>query len=656
MTERSVEKLQGPLAPHASDFERQLRAKGYAKSTITGHIRLLAHLSRWLEDQGLAAAGVMPDCIDQFLVVRRQEGYRQLITAKAVQPLLNFLREREVVARPRPSVPITDEERLLCRYHDYLVAERALARRVVARWDQVARMFVREQGEGQAFNPADLTTTTVRAFLTKQLPRRGPAAGKQLAAALRCFLRFLHAEGSLEVPLAQAVPSVAGWRGASLPRGVSPGELSSLLGSCDRRTARGRRDYAVLVLLARLGLRAGEVAGLNVDDLDWRAGEIVVRRKGGREERLPLPVDVGEAVAGYLMRGRARSDSRSLFLRAVAPCEGLSPTGVSRLVYDACDRAGLAPMGAHRLRHTAATTMLQAGATLAEVGQVLGHSVPLAQFLTYCEGLGVDRITSEVALAWVELPANATVAWWRLRLSAVRGFATYLQAIDPDTQVPPTGTFPAARRQGVPYLYSEADIVGLMEAARHLRSPLHATTYETLIGLLAVTGMRIGEAIRLDRGDISWEQGLLLIRDSKFGKSREVPVDPSTLEALGSYAKRRDWLCSQPKAPSFFVSMTGRRLLYDRIQPVFAGLVRQAGLAPRSGQCRPRIHGLRHSFAVRTLLGWYRSGVQVEAALPLLSTFLGHADPKSTYWYLSATPQLLGIATKRLDIALGELP
>lgn len=280
----------------------------------------------------------------------------------------------------------------------------------------------------------------------------------------------------------------------------------------------------------------------------------------------------------------------------------------------------------------------------------------LAQFLTYCEGAGARTVTSEVALAWAKLPAGGSASWWAWRLSVVRAFATYLQAIDPAIEVPPTGVFPATKRRITPFLYSEADIAGLMGAARHLRYPLHASTYETLIGLLAVTGMRVGEAIRLDRSDVCWDQGLLRILDSKFMKSRELPLHASTLEALRAYARRRDQLCREPKAPSFFVSVAGTRLDYARVQPVFARLTRQVGLVPRSERCRPRIHDIRHSFAVRTLLGWYRSGADVEALLPLLSTHLGHSDPKWTYWYLSAAPELLAVVAKRLEDALGELP
>jgi integrase len=214
----------------------------------------------------------------------------------------------------------------------------------------------------------------VAAFLARELPQRGISSGSDLAAALRSFLRFLHVEGLLAAPLAQAVPPVAGRRGAGLPRGIAPVTLGLLLASCDRRTGPGRRDYAILLLLARLGLRAGEVARLRLDDIDWHTGDLIVHGKGSREDRLPLPCDVGAAVAGYLRRGRPRAETRAVFLRAIAPAVALSPTGITGVVYAACDRAAVPRVGAHRLRHTAATEMLRAGGSLIEVGQVLRHA------------------------------------------------------------------------------------------------------------------------------------------------------------------------------------------------------------------------------------------------------------------------------------------
>lgn len=279
----------------------------------------------------------------------------------------------------------------------------------------------------------------------------------------------------------------------------------------------------------------------------------------------------------------------------------------------------------------------------------------LDDFVTFCERAGTSTLTTDAALAWATLPANGDGGWWAQRLGAVRGFAAYLQALDPATEVPPAGLLPGRSSRAAPYLYSDADIAGLMAAARDLASPLRASTYETLVGLLAVTGMRIGEAIKLDRADVCWEEGLLRVNHSKFGESRQLPLHTSTVDALRAYARRRDELCRTPKDPSFFVSIAGTRLLYRNAQSVFAGLTCRAGLARRSQRCRPRLHDLRHTFAMRTLMGWYAADVEVQARLPLLSTYLGHTEPKWTYWYLSATPELLAMAGKRLANAQGEL-
>ena len=230
----------------------------------------------------------------------------------------------------------------------------------------------------------------------------------------------------------------------------------------------------------------------------------------------------------------------------------------------------------------------------------------------------------------------------------VRGFARHLQALDPDTEVPPLGVLPHRCCRVAPYLYSAADIAALMAATRDLPSPQRAATYETLVGLLAVTGMRVGEAVRLDRDHVDLDEGIVTIWNSKFHKSRALPLHPVTVDALKRYARLRDRCCPHPKAPSFFLSTTGTRLDAGGIHRLFPGLVRNAGL-DQPGRRRPRLHDLRHTFAVRTLIEWYRAGVNVDAHMPLLSTYLGHSHPENTYWYLSAVPELLFLAAERLE-------
>jgi integrase len=278
------------------------------------------------------------------------------------------------------------------------------------------------------------------------------------------------------------------------------------------------------------------------------------------------------------------------------------------------------------------------------------HGRLLPQFVTYLDQCGAATLTVEAALAWATTPQAVDRFRWRQRLSVVRGFARWLQALDPATQVPPADLLAYRRTRPVPYLFSAADIDALLAAITAvLRHPLRVATHHTLFGLLAATGIREGEAIGLDRGDVDLAAGLLSVRETKFGKSRALPLHPSTVAALRDYATQRDRFCPRPATSSFFISVRGRRLTGRRVRAVFTALVNQAGLAPRGGSRRPRVHDLRHSFTVATLLDWYRDGGDVAARMPLLSAYLGHTRPSSTYWYLQAVPELLSLAAGRLE-------
>jgi integrase/recombinase XerD len=273
----------------------------------------------------------------------------------------------------------------------------------------------------------------------------------------------------------------------------------------------------------------------------------------------------------------------------------------------------------------------------------------LAQFVGYLDDAGVETVTVEHALAWSMLPAESNINWWAHRLSVVRGFATYLSTIDPATEVPPTDLLPWRHRRATPYLYSDDEVAALLAATEMLQGALRTATYHTLLGLLTVTGIRIGEAIRLDRADLDVRAGLLVVRSTKFGKDRQVPLHPTTMQALTGYLSYRDQLLPHPDTAAVFISTAGTRLRYCNVNWTFLKLVDRAGLVPRSGSCRPRIHDFRHSFAVNTVLDGYRSGADVQARLPLLSTYLGHVHPANTYWYLSAAPELLALAGRRLE-------
>ena len=367
----------GSLALYAPGFRKELDRQGYKPGSAGEQLLLMAHVSRWLASRDLNAGELTAVRVEQFLRARRAEGYAHLRSARALSPLLEHLRGLGVVPTPSPAVLATPIEAVLERYSVYLFEERGLSASSVRNYVDVARLFLsdREVTAG-ALELEGLTTAAVSEFVLGECRRCSVGSAKCMVTRLRSLLRFLHLEGLTERPLAAAVPSVASWRLASLPKAIDARSVARLLKSCDRRTSVGRRDFAILTLLSRLGLRAGEVAAAELCDIDWRQGELVIRGKGNREERLPLPADVGAAVVGWLRRGRPRCACPYLFTRVRAPHSGLSSGGVSAVVRQACNRAGLPRVGAHRLRHTAATELLRAGGSLADVGQVLRHRSP----------------------------------------------------------------------------------------------------------------------------------------------------------------------------------------------------------------------------------------------------------------------------------------
>lgn len=271
----------------------------------------------------------------------------------------------------------------------------------------------------------------------------------------------------------------------------------------------------------------------------------------------------------------------------------------------------------------------------------------LRAFVSYLETTGAQTITVENTLAWAHSSEHPVVR--AQRVTAVRGYARYLSTIDPRTEVPPVGLLPHPKHRRLPFIYSPGDIAALIaEVQKTLLAPLQTATYETLIGLLVATGMRIGEVLRLERGDVNLAEGFLVVRASKFGKSREVPLHPTTVTALARYARKRDTHRLRHNSDTFFVYDSGKPMQYLRVLTVFQDLLRSSGVGAE-GQMTPHIHDLRHTFAVRTVANWYRNGENVEACLPRLSTYLGHLDPCGTYWYLSAAPELLSLAAKRLE-------
>jgi site-specific recombinase XerD len=374
MSSRAPVRVSGPLAGFATGFGEYLERRGYRPGPVADQLWLLVDVSRWLAERGLGASDLTAARVEQFSAGRRAAGRARLRSARALDPLLGYLRGLGVAPTAVRLAPLTPSEALLERYVAYLLEQRGLAASTVRNYVGVARLFLfwLETATG-TLALAELDAAGVIAFVLGESQRCSVGSAKCMVTRLRVFLRFLHVEGEIDRELAGVVPSVASWRLAGLVKALDARSVARLLASCDRRTRVGRRDFAVLILLSRLGLRAGEVAALRLSDIDWRAGELLVRGKGSRQECLPLPADVGEAVAGWLARGRRRCECSLVFTRVRAPLDRLSPGGVSAIVQHACKRAGLPVVGAHRLRHTAATELLRAGGSLAEVGQVLRH-------------------------------------------------------------------------------------------------------------------------------------------------------------------------------------------------------------------------------------------------------------------------------------------
>jgi integrase/recombinase XerD len=372
MGEPSRVQVVGPLEPFAAGLIAGLQESGYRPAAAAVQVRVLAHLSRWMLEQHVSADGLGELELERF----RREHAAEVASVRGagLTVVLGHLRGLGVVPAQSPPA-LTAADVLLESYRRYLLLERGLTAGTVRGYVDILRPFVASRvsaaGEVELW---ELSPADVLGFLLAETGRRSRKSAKLLVSALRSLLGFWHVQGLIARPLAGAVPSVAGWRLAGLPRALDAEQVRALLGSCDRRTAPGIRDFAILTMLVRLGMRRGEVAALALDDIDWRAGEIVVRGKGDRVERLPLPADVGEALAVYLRDGRPPGfRGREVFVRIKAPLQALSAGGVTQVVVSASKRAGIGEVTAHRLRHTAATELLRQGAPLQEIGELLRH-------------------------------------------------------------------------------------------------------------------------------------------------------------------------------------------------------------------------------------------------------------------------------------------
>ena len=365
----------GPLASFGDGFRQELARLGHPATSTKHHMDLMGQLNRWLYVDGLAAGDLTKERAEEFFAGRRARGQRRVPTLASLAPLFDYLRAQQVLVPEEPG-PTTPRDDLLSSYRRHLEKDRGLMPTTVRRYERFARRFLalRASRTGLGTGAEGLTSADVNAYMLEAGSRLVVESAKREAADLRALLRFLYLSGLVGTDLGSAMPPVAAWRGARLSPTMSQADVSALLGTCDRSTTSGRRDLAILALLARLGLRSAEVAGLRLGDVDWRAGEVLVRGKARRQDRLPLPVEVGESIVDYLSDGRPRCESPQLFLTVNAPHRPIAPSSITGIVYRACRRAGLDRVGGHRLRHALATEMLRQGGDLIEIAQVLRQS------------------------------------------------------------------------------------------------------------------------------------------------------------------------------------------------------------------------------------------------------------------------------------------
>jgi site-specific recombinase XerD len=386
MLEKFLERLgadqrgqRNPLLVQVLPFADSLMESGYAATTIQSKLGLLIDLGEWLRRRGLAVKDLDERRIETFITDRRRNGLLRRGDRTTVRQLLDHLREHHVVQRVTPTCDVSPLSAILDRYEKHLRSERGLTTATIINYLPFARKFLSDRfGEGpfllKVVRPCDISGFILRHARTMSCRR-----AQLMTTVFRSFFRFLFQRGELQVDLAPSIPTVADWRLSTLPRYITAEEVIRVLGSCDRHTATGRRDYALLLLLARLGLRAGEIVAMQLEDIDWRSGEILVRGKGLLYDRMPLPVDVGQALAVYLRHDRPSSKTRRVFVCRKAPQRGFSgPSTVSTIVRRALDRAGLHPgfKGAHLLRHSLATSMIRSGASMSEIGEILRHRSP----------------------------------------------------------------------------------------------------------------------------------------------------------------------------------------------------------------------------------------------------------------------------------------
>jgi len=390
----------GALGQYAPGFREWLLDQGFKPHTAAFHLQLMAHVSKWMDREGLELSGLTASAAGRFLAVRRAAGYREPRSAAGLRPLLGYLGGLGLLPAEPPEPPPDAASALISDFTQYLRAERGLAPMTVAAYSSRAARFVARcapDGDPSVITPGDVTSAVVA-----EASGLSAASGQYLACALRAFLRYCHMRGLIAADVSAAAMGVIVRRTSMLPRGLEPGQVAALLAACDQDEPAGRRNYAIIMLLARLGLRAGEAARLQLDDISWRSAEIGIRGKGGRYDVLPLPADAGAAVAAWLRDGRPAAGFREVFTTVIAPTRPLTPHAVSNIVRRGGIRAGLEPFGPHRLRHTAACAMIGAKVPLAAIAQVMRHRDQVVTAV-YARA-GLDRLRP-LARPWPTAPA-----------------------------------------------------------------------------------------------------------------------------------------------------------------------------------------------------------------------------------------------------------
>lgn len=707
------------LSQCADAYVGYLQQQQYRSTVIRVYLRSVEHFASWVARQRVPLRSIDESLTRRFVTEHLpacrcpDPCLRTVITVRAaLARLLHVLRMEGYLPEREAMIPpaIRDE---LERFDAYLDSVRGLTPATRASRRQWVSRFLTDFFALAPIDIGRIQPHDMVEFMVRPTNHYRPGTLGVLGCTLRSYLRFRAVScGDRVESLLAAVPCIARWALDTVPRHLTAEEVGRFLSAFDQGSANGQRDYAMARCLLDIGLRAGEVAAIQLDDLNWREGTLTIRHgKSRRADVLPLPVSTGRAIVRYVCGARPPSSSRALFVRHRAP-RGFPVTArfVSVVIRRAFERCGITRhTGTHVLRHTAAVRMRCAGASLKEIADVASsqyrHHGDLQQGgsaeagdsgcalagravmkrtptmvslvedylkvrrqMGFALGIAGDRlltfarfadqaghrgpVTFDLAVRWAQASpchSRLTSAW---RLQILRPFVRYRSQFDAGTAIVLRGFFGSTHRRLVPHIYTEQEIAALLQATDDLvpTNGLRPATYRTLFGLLAATGLRISEALHLQPRDVDLVKGLLMVRQTKFRKSRLVPLHPTAVVALKHYADARQRKLGEQKLEAFFVSDCGKPLPHYTVHNTFVCLRRRLAWTGRGGYALPRIHDLRHTFICRRLLDSYHRNQPPDHIADTLSTYVGHAKVSDTYWYVSATPELMASAAQRFAL------